>query len=72
MRTLLSEAIKRIEKLPPELQDEIAKQIMDDVESERNWQETLNKPHKKIERLAEKALENSKAGKTKKLGFDKL
>jgi len=72
MRALLSEAIKRIEKLPPDLQDEIAEQIMDDIENERNWQETLSKPQKKIERLAEEALENSKTGKTKKLGFDKL
>jgi len=54
------------------LQDEIAEQIMDDIENERNWQETLSKPQKKIERLAEEALENSKTGKTKKLGFDKL
>jgi aspartate/tyrosine/aromatic aminotransferase len=72
MRALLSEAIKRIEKLPPDLQDEIAEQILDDIKNERNWQETLSKPQKKIEKLAEEALENSKAGKTKKLGFDKL
>jgi hypothetical protein len=72
MRELLSEAIKRIEKLPADLQDEIAKQIMDDIQNERNWLETLSKPQKKIERLAEKALENSKAGRTKKIGFDKL
>ena len=72
MRELLSEAIKRIEKLPDDLQDEIAKQIMDDIENERNWRDALSKPQKKIERLAEKALENSKAGRTKKIGFDKL
>lgn len=61
MKALLSEAIKRIEKLPPDLQDEIAEQIMDDIENERNWQETLSKPQKKIERLAEEALEDSTA-----------
>lgn len=72
MRALLSEAIKRIEKLPADLQDEIAKQIMDDIENERNWQEALSKPQKKIERLAEEALEDSKAGKTRKIGFNKL
>lgn len=72
MRELLSEAIKRIEKLPADLQDEIAKQILDDIENERDWRKTLSKPQKKIERLAEKALENSKAGRTKKIGFDKL
>jgi len=72
MRELLSEAIKRIEKLPADLQDEIAKRIMDDIENERSWRKALSKPQKKIGRLAEKALEDSKAGRTKKIGFDKL
>jgi HD superfamily phosphohydrolase len=65
MRELLSEAIERIEKLPADLQDEIAKQIMDDLESERRWEETLGKPQKKIERLAEKALQKSDAKREK-------
>lgn len=72
MRELLSEALKKIEKLPPDLQDEIAKQIMDDIENERRWNEALTKPHSKIDKLAEKALEESKAGKTRKSGFDEL
>ena len=65
MRELLSEAIKRIEKLPDDLQDEIAKQIMDDIENERNWRDALSKPQKKIERLAEKALLKTNAKKAK-------
>jgi hypothetical protein len=60
MTTLLSEAIKKIENLPPELQDEIARQILEVIESELKWQTTLAQPQSKLEKLAEKALEESK------------
>ncbi len=72
MTALLSKAIERIEALPPELQDEIAAQLMADIESELKWQKTLAKPQSKLGRLAEKALQESAAGKTKKIGFDEL
>ncbi len=72
MTTLLSKAIKRIETLPQELQDEIAAQLLEDLESELKWQKTLAKPQSKLDRLAEKALQESAAGKTKKIGFDEL
>ena len=60
MTTLLSEAIKKMEDLPPELQDEIAKQILEDIEFELKWQTALAQPQGKLEKLAEKALEESK------------
>ena len=72
MTTLLAELIKKIENLPPEIQDEIAKQILEDIENELRWQETLAQQQSKVEKLAEKALEESKAGRTKKIGFDEL
>lgn len=72
MTTLLSKAIKKIENLPPELQDEIAKQILEDIEGELEWRATLAQSQSKLEKLAKKALEESKAGKTKKMGFDEL
>jgi len=46
--------------LPPELQDEIARQILEDIENELKWQATLAQPHSKLEKLAKKALEESK------------
>jgi hypothetical protein len=44
MRTLLSKAIKKIENMPKELQDEISKQILEDVEDELKWQAALAQP----------------------------
>lgn len=72
MATLLSKVIKRIDALPPELQEEIAAQLLEDIESELKWQKTLAQPQSKLGRLAEKALQESAAGKTKKIGFDEL
>lgn len=67
MTALLSKAMKRIEALPPELQDEIAAQLMGDIENELKWQKTLAKPQSKLGRLAEKALQESAAGKTRRI-----
>ena len=72
MTTLLAEVIKKIENLPSELQDEIAKQILEDIENELRWHATLAQPQSKLEKLAEKALDESKAGRTKKIGFNEL
>jgi vancomycin resistance protein YoaR len=70
MTMLLSKAIKKVEALPPELQDEIAKQIIEDIDNELKWQKTLDQPQSKLEKLAEKAMQESKTGKTKRMGFD--
>ena len=72
MTKLLAELIKKVENLPPEIPDEIAKQILEDIENELRWRETLAQPQSKLEKLAEKALEESKARRTKKIGFDEL
>ncbi|MDE3089162.1 MAG: hypothetical protein KGJ80_07235 [Chloroflexota bacterium] len=64
MTTLLLKAIKRIESLPQNIQDEIAEQLLEDVENELRWQKTLAKPQTKLSNLAEKALRESSVGKT--------
>ncbi len=72
MTKLMTKAIEKIETLPEEIQDEIAGQLLEDIESEQGWQRDLAKPQPKLRQLAEKALRESEAGKTKKMGFDDL
>ncbi len=72
MTNLLSKAIKRIEALPHTMQDEIAEQLLEDLDNELSWQKTLTRPQTKLSKLAEKAIRESNAGKTKKMGFDEL
>jgi len=58
--------------LPEELQDEIAQSLLEDIEGEAKWDETLARSPQVLEKLADKALQDLKAGRTKKMGFDEL
>jgi hypothetical protein len=69
---LLSKAIKQAALLPIEIQDELAEQLLRDIQSELRWQETLDLPQPKLDMLAEKALQASREGNTLKIGLDEL
>jgi hypothetical protein len=72
MTELLSKAFEQAVKLPQTLQDEIAEQLLEDIEGELKWDETLAKSHDKLAKLANQALKEFKAGRTQKMGFDEL
>ena len=72
MTELLTQALEQASKLPDQLQDDLAQQILEDIESESQWQQTLSEPQTELEALAAKALEDSEAGRTKQVGFDEL
>ena len=72
MTNLLTKVIKEAEKLSPETQNQLAEQLLEDINNEIQWQSTLSKPQEKLDKLAKKALEHSRRGKTKKIGFDEL
>jgi hypothetical protein len=73
MTELLTEAFNKAQSLPAHLQDELAEQLIEDIENELQWQQSLSQPqHSKLEELAAKALNDSINGKTKQMGFDEL
>lgn len=73
MTNLLAEAFKKAQDLPDYLQNELAEQLIEDVENELQWQQTLSQPQSmKLEELAAKALRDSMDGKTREMGFDEL
>ncbi|MCK4605273.1 MAG: hypothetical protein KAU41_11405 [Deltaproteobacteria bacterium] len=72
MTELLSKAFEQAVKLPQTLQDEIAEQLLEDIEGELKWDETLAKSHDKLAKLADQALKEFKTGRTQKMGFDEL
>ena len=45
MSDILTKAFKKASKLPKNLQEEIARQLLDDIEGELKWDETLFKSH---------------------------
>ncbi len=72
MTTRLEQAVQKASILPAHIQDEIAEQWLDDIESEIKWQQTLEQPQEKLVALAQKALQQSLRGKTLKAGFDEI
>ena len=73
MTNLLTEAFRKAQDLPDYLQDELAEQLIEDVENEIKWQQLLSQPQNmKLDELAAKALSDSMNGKTREIGFDEL
>jgi ribonucleotide reductase beta subunit family protein with ferritin-like domain len=73
MTNLLTEAFKKAQELPDHLQNELAEQLIEDIENEIKWQQLLSEPQNmKLEELAAKALSDSMNGKTREMGFDEL
>lgn len=73
MTDLLTEAFNKAQNLPEHLQNELAQQVMEDIESELQWQDTLSQPQSSsLDELARQALNDSFEGKTKEMGFDEL
>jgi hypothetical protein len=67
MTELLEKAFAEAAKLPQEAQDMLAKMLLDDLASEEKWDETFANSQDKLELLANEALAEYRAGKTKKL-----
>jgi hypothetical protein len=72
MTTLLSKAFKKASGLPESLQDELARKLLEELEWERKWETSIKNSSDKIDRLAEQALHEYKAGKTSEIGIDEL
>jgi hypothetical protein len=65
MTNLLAKAFRKAQDLPDHLQDELAEQLIADIEEELNWQQELSQPQvSRLDDLAAKALSDSLKGKT--------
>ena len=69
MTKLLEEAIAALAQLPESEQDGIASLILEEIASEKKWQEAFDKSQPQLEQLAEEALEEFRQGKTLPLKF---
>jgi len=72
MTRLLEKVIEEASRLPETLQDEIAERLLEDIHGEEQWDETLARSADALEKLADRALAEFRAGRTKKMGFDEL
>lgn len=72
MTELLEQAFKKAQKLSSHLQDELAQQLLEDIENELKWQESLSDSDVNldaIEEMAQMALIEDRDGKTEEKGF---
>jgi hypothetical protein len=67
MVTKLAEAIARIQELDEESQEMWAAWILEEIESERKWDELFAKSQDLLEEMADRALAEERAGLTEEL-----
>jgi hypothetical protein len=72
MTTLLSRAFKKAEVLPESLQDELARELLDEINGEQKWEIALQASSSKVDTMAQLALKEFKEGKTNNAGIDEL
>jgi hypothetical protein len=71
MTALLEKAMNRIKALPPKEQDAVASLILEEIESEKHWDELFANSQGQLAQLAEQAIAEYKAGKTSPLDPDR-
>lgn len=72
MSQLLEHAVAEARKLPDAEQDAIAALILEEIEDDRKWEETLARSPGKLTTLAARAEEQVRAGRCRAVGFDEL
>lgn len=72
MNDTLREAVDKISKLPEDDQKRIAAIILEELADEAAWDDAFEKSQPALERLAEEALEEYRAGRTEPLDPDSL
>jgi hypothetical protein len=67
MTKLLEKALNKVYKLPDSVQDDIAQIIINEIESEKLWDEKFHKSQNLLEKMALGALAEHRAGKSRLL-----
>lgn len=64
---LLEQALKEVASLPEKDQERIAALILDEISSDRRWEESFRRSEDVLGQLADEALSERRAGKTRLL-----
>jgi hypothetical protein len=70
MTELLQRAFELASRLPTEEQDAIASELIEEIESEARWDASFARSHDILERMADEALREHRAGLTLPLDCD--
>ncbi|HEY4330270.1 MAG TPA: hypothetical protein VGN88_11085 [Phycisphaerae bacterium] len=69
---LLESVFQKAANLPPNLQDELARQWLAEMDDEQHWDQQFSQSADAIDTLAERALREHAQGKTLSKGIDEL
>ena len=72
MIELMEKAFEKVSKLPDDIQNIIAKDLLKEIEWETKWDKTLEDTQNYIDELATNALNEFKKGDTENIGIDQL
>ena len=72
MTRLLEKAFEQAAQLPDELQDDFAAFVLEELGSERRWNQALEQSQEELGRLADEALDERQAGSTERLDPERL
>ena len=72
MTKLLQEAFKKASELPETEQDTLAKWLLEELQSEREWDRLFAESPDILERLGDEAIDAHKKGKTRPMDFERL
>ncbi len=72
MTKLLEQAVTRAQQLSEPEQDAIGRLVLDEIESERRWEELFARSPEKLRRLADRAWAEHEAGQSQPLDPDGL
>lgn len=72
MTRLLEKAFEKASKLPEAEQDDFAEFILDELNSERRWEQAFKDSQDELEQLADEALDEDEAGNSQELDPNRL
>jgi len=72
MTASLEKAFVKASHLPKAVQEQLAQQMLEDIEGELEWDKTLANSQGMLEKMAQKARRAKQRGKTRRKGFDAL
>jgi hypothetical protein len=72
MTKLLQKAFDEASKLPETEQDALGRALLEEIASERRWEELFSRSADLLAELADQALAEHRAGRTQKLDPEKL
>jgi RNA 3'-terminal phosphate cyclase len=72
MTALLQEAFAKASALPEDVQELLAKELLEEIEWEMRWDRTLADSQPLLDRLTARAMQEYREGRTEQKGFDEL